>query len=98
MNNIREEMALVEKGEPIPLGLRLKVRRDQVLGDHQTVIKNRGRCYRHVNIVSGATVLGNGSVALILDPHRLAQEAIRTMSIGPRADRALKARAPGVAR
>jgi two-component system chemotaxis sensor kinase CheA len=50
---------------------------DQVLGDHQTVIKNLGRLYRHVSIVSGATILGNGSVALILDPQRLVQEAVR---------------------
>jgi len=52
---------------------------DRVLGDHQTVIKNLGRFYRHVQVVSGATILGNGSVALILDPHRLIQDAIRTM-------------------
>jgi two-component system chemotaxis sensor kinase CheA len=50
---------------------------DQVLGDHQTVIKNLGRVYRHVQVISGATILGDGSVALILDPHRLAQEAVR---------------------
>lgn len=37
MNNIREEIALVEKGEPIPLGLRLKVRRDQVLGTQRAI-------------------------------------------------------------
>ena len=37
MNNIREEMALVEKGEEIPLGLRLKVRRDQVLGTQRAI-------------------------------------------------------------
>jgi len=54
---------------------------DQVLGDHQTVIKNLGRYYRHVQVISGATILGNGSVALILDPHRLAQDAIRTMAV-----------------
>ena len=58
---------------------------DQVLGDHQTVIKNLGRFYRHVDLVSGATILGNGTVALILDPHRLVREAIRTMSLGGRA-------------
>ena len=56
---------------------------DQVLGDHQTVIKNLGRFYRHVQVVSGATILGNGSVALILDPHRLVQEAVRKMSLAP---------------
>ena len=44
---------------------------DQVLGNCQTVIKNLGRFYRHVQVVSGATILGNGTVALILDPERL---------------------------
>ena len=82
---------------------------DQVLGDHQTVIKNLGRFYRHVHLVSGATILGNGTVALILDPQRLVREAIRTMSIGTRPlgkranvraaprPRAQKAAAPSVA-
>ena len=37
MNNIRDEMALVAKGEKIPLGLRLKVRRDQVLGTQRAI-------------------------------------------------------------
>ncbi|MDR3750024.1 MAG: chemotaxis protein CheA [Terracidiphilus sp.] len=50
---------------------------DQVLGDCQTVIKNLGRFYRHVQVVSGATILGNGAVALILDPERLVQDAVR---------------------
>jgi two-component system, chemotaxis family, sensor kinase CheA len=57
---------------------------DQVLGDCQTVIKNLGQFYRHVQVVSGATILGNGTVALILDPERLAQEAVRGLAHGPR--------------
>ena len=61
---------------------------DQVLGDHQTVIKNLGRLYRNVQVVSGATILGNGTVALILDPHRLVQnvspEACRRKSAADR--------------
>ena len=50
---------------------------DRVLGDCQTVIKNLGRFFRYVQVVSGATILGNGTVALILDPERLAQDAVR---------------------
>ncbi len=50
---------------------------DEVLGDHQTVIKNLGNAYRNVQVVSGATILGNGTVALILDPHRLVQSVIQ---------------------
>jgi two-component system chemotaxis sensor kinase CheA len=53
---------------------------DQVLGDHQTVIKNLGRLYRNAQVVSGATILGNGTVALILDPHRLVQNVVQGMS------------------
>jgi 3-hydroxy-9,10-secoandrosta-1,3,5(10)-triene-9,17-dione monooxygenase len=37
INNIREEQAHVAKGERIPLGLRLRVRRDQVLGTQRAV-------------------------------------------------------------
>jgi two-component system chemotaxis sensor kinase CheA len=46
---------------------------DQVVGDYQTVIKPLGRMYREVEGVSGATILGDGTVALILDVNRLAQ-------------------------
>ncbi len=57
---------------------------DCVLGDCQTVIKNLGRFYRHVQVVSGATILGNGAVALILDPERLVQTAVRAQSSAAR--------------
>jgi two-component system chemotaxis sensor kinase CheA len=40
---------------------------DNVVGEHQTVIKSLGRVYRDVKGVSGATILGDGTVALILD-------------------------------
>ena len=50
---------------------------DEVLGDHQTVIKNLGQFYRHVQFISGATILGDGSVALILDPNRVIQDSLK---------------------
>ena len=53
---------------------------DQVLGDHQTVIKNLGRLYRNVQVVSGATILGDGTVALILDPNRVVQNVVQGVS------------------
>ncbi len=49
---------------------------DRVIGDHQTVIKSLGPVYRGVESVSGATILGDGSVALILDPGKVVQEAL----------------------
>lgn len=44
---------------------------DSVIGEHQTVIKNLGRMYRDVEGISGATILGDGTVALILDMPQL---------------------------
>ena len=40
---------------------------DHVVGEHQTVIKSLGKMYHDVKGVSGATILGDGTVALILD-------------------------------
>jgi two-component system chemotaxis sensor kinase CheA len=57
---------------------------DQVLGDCQSVIKSLGRVYRNVQAVSGATILGDGRVALILDPERLVQDALKAAGPGPR--------------
>jgi two-component system chemotaxis sensor kinase CheA len=44
---------------------------DHVVGGHQTVIKNLGAFYRDVEGISGATILGDGTVALILDVMKL---------------------------
>lgn len=40
---------------------------DQIIGDHQTVIKSLSKLHHDVATFSGATILGDGSVALILD-------------------------------
>ncbi len=47
---------------------------DEVIGQHQTVIKNLGHMYRNVKEISGATILGDGTLALILDVPCLVQE------------------------
>lgn len=44
---------------------------DQVLGEHQTVIKSLSKLHMDVESFSGATILGDGAVALILDIPRL---------------------------
>ena len=49
---------------------------DQVIGQHQTVIKNLGNFYRHIKEVSGATILGDGKVALIIDITQLVAGAV----------------------
>ncbi len=47
---------------------------DNVIGEHQTVIKNLGRFYKDVDAVSGATILGDGTLALIIDVLKLVKQ------------------------
>lgn len=58
-------------------GLRVGFVVDHVVGEHQTVIKNLGRMYSNISGISGATILGDGRVALILDLPQLAERAER---------------------
>lgn len=40
---------------------------DELLGEHQTVIKPLGKVFRNLKGISGATILGSGEVAMIID-------------------------------
>lgn len=57
-------------------GHRFGVLVDQLLGQHQTVIKPLGRMFRSLRGMSGSSILGNGDVALIFDVASLCQLAI----------------------
>ncbi|SKA80249.1 Chemotaxis protein histidine kinase CheA [Paucidesulfovibrio gracilis DSM 16080] len=48
-------------------GRRVGIVVDKVIGEHQTVIKSLGKVYKDVDGISGATIKGDGSIALILD-------------------------------
>jgi len=50
---------------------------DQLHGEHQTVIKPLGKMFEQLKGITGATVLGDGNVALILDVQGLIQAAIK---------------------
>jgi len=51
---------------------------DGVVGQHQTVIKSLGRMYQDVRGLSGATILGDGTLALILDVPALLRSVEQT--------------------
>lgn len=55
--------AVVVQGAQGPVGLAV----DQLMGEVKAVIKPLGRLYHQVRIISGATILGDGTLALILD-------------------------------
>lgn len=44
---------------------------DQIIGSHQSVIKSLSKLHSQVTMFSGATILGDGSAALILDVAQL---------------------------
>ncbi len=50
---------------------------DELLGQQQVVVKNLESNYRRVNDVSGATIMGDGRVALILDVGSLVRRCKR---------------------
>ena len=61
--NLQEGLVVVAEGDGRRVGLFV----DDLLGQQQVVIKSLEANYGHVEGVSGATILGDGSVALILD-------------------------------
>ena len=58
-------------------GSRFGILVDHVIGEHQTVIKSLGKIYRDVDGISGATIKGDGTMALILDVPRLVNVAVQ---------------------
>jgi two-component system chemotaxis sensor kinase CheA len=56
-------------------GRRLALEVDELLGQQQVVVKNLEANYKRIAGISGATILGDGRVALIVDAGGLAQSA-----------------------
>ncbi len=44
---------------------------DNITGEYQAVLKPLGKLYRKQDIFSGASILGDGTVALVLDTHKV---------------------------
>ena len=47
---------------------------DSVVGENQTVLKSLGKHYKNQDFISGGTILGDGSVALVLDINKIVTE------------------------
>jgi two-component system chemotaxis sensor kinase CheA len=48
---------------------------DEIIGQQQVVVKNLEANFRRVDLVAGATIMGDGRVALILDVAPLVAQA-----------------------
>lgn len=63
---LHQKVVVVSTGEE-----RIGLVVDQIIGDHQTVIKSMSKLHAGLATFSGATILGDGGVALILDVSHL---------------------------
>jgi two-component system chemotaxis sensor kinase CheA len=61
-----EQVVVIEYGDT-----RIGITVDKVIGEYQAVLKSLGNLFKKQDIVSGATILGDGTVALVLDPNRI---------------------------
>jgi len=53
---------------------------DRVVGEYQTVIKSLGKIYKSVEGISGATIKGDGAIALIIDVPKLISTAATSLA------------------
>ncbi len=64
------EQVVVVKYEDKQIGISV----DSIIGEYQAVLKPLGKLYRSVQIISGATILGDGSVALVMDTNQMIKQ------------------------
>jgi two-component system chemotaxis sensor kinase CheA len=61
-------------------GRRVALCVDELLGQQQVVVKTLQSNYGHIDGIAGATILGDGSVALILDVASLTRSVSRSLA------------------
>ncbi|HWW79580.1 MAG TPA: chemotaxis protein CheA [Steroidobacteraceae bacterium] len=83
---LHEGLVVIAEGDGRRVGLFV----DDLLGQQQVVIKSLEANYGHVEGVSGATILGDGSVALILDVAGIIHAASMRATERPATERSAK--------
>jgi two-component system, chemotaxis family, sensor kinase CheA len=67
--SLKSQMIVVNNGER-KVGICI----DLIVGEYQAVIKPIGKYYRKQDFVSGATILGDGTIALVLDTNKIIEQ------------------------
>jgi len=62
----KEKLIIINKQ-----GKKYAIIADQIIGQHQAVIKPLNKTFKNINFISGASILGDGSIALLLDTDKL---------------------------
>jgi two-component system chemotaxis sensor kinase CheA len=61
-----EQVIVVEYND-----MRMGLAVDSVVGEYQAVLKSLGRMYKDQDFISGSTILGDGTVALVMDTNKI---------------------------
>jgi two-component system, chemotaxis family, sensor kinase CheA len=69
-NSPEIQQVIIVKSEEKRVGLTV----DYIIGEYQAVLKPLGKVYKNIEILSGATILGDGTVALVTDPNKIIKE------------------------
>ena len=69
------EIVVVQYGEK-----KIALLVDVIAGKFQAVLKPLGRYFNHLDIVSGATILGDGNIALVLDTNKVVEQFLNKKS------------------
>ncbi len=64
--NETEKLIIINKQ-----GRRYAIVADHIIGEYQAVIKPLGKTFNHIKFLSGASLLGDGSIAILLDTDKL---------------------------
>jgi two-component system chemotaxis sensor kinase CheA len=54
---------------------------DTIGGKLQAVLKPLGKCFMHMDAVSGATILGDGNIALVLDTNKVVEQYLNKKTL-----------------
>lgn len=86
--NLREEFEVIAKAPEIQQVIivrnndkKIGITVDYVLGEYQAVLKPLGKLYNSVDIMSGATILGDGTIALVMDTNQIIKKIIHRAAV-----------------
>lgn len=54
---------------------------DEIVGEYQAVLKPIGKYYNNQDFISGATILGDGTIALVLDTYKIIEKKVKQKNL-----------------
>ncbi len=64
------EQVVVVRQDDVKVGLTV----DSIVGEYQAVLKPLGKLYKNQDFISAATILGDGTIALVMDTHKMIKQ------------------------